>query len=277
MDFDFNNWVLVPATLILFVVCLLDIVIWKQHKRAKTGEIAQENALIGLSYDILPILAVVVIVRAFLIEPFNIPSDSMVPTLQTGDYILVNKFSFGVRLPILNTKIIDSGEPHRGDVAVFRFPKNPSISFIKRVIGLPGDKIVFDEGTLTINGERISKTPLSTEMGDSTYERFYREVMGTHTHTIREVVEAWSAGSPQAEFVKSVEGGKFAANSGHHWEVTVPAGNYFMMGDNRDNSDDSRFWGFVPEENLSGRAFYIWAHKEPGLHWPSFSRDGAID
>jgi len=274
MDFDFNNWVLVPATLILFVVCMLDLLLWKQHKRAKRGEIAQENALIGLSYDILPILAVVVIVRAFLIEPFNIPSDSMVPTLQTGDYILVNKFSFGVRLPILNTKILDSGEPHRGDVAVFRYPVNPSVSFIKRVIGLPGDKIVYDDGQLSINGEKISKLAIPG-VGDSAYERFYHEQMGTHNHVIRELDGVWSASS--ATFILDPKNGQVASADGHHWAVTVPAGHYFMMGDNRDQSADSRFWGFVPEENLSGRAFYIWAHKDPGLHLPTFSRDGAID
>ena len=150
MDFDFNL-ILVPATLIFFGLWLLDKFVLKQ--RATKGK-GNENVIISWAYDFWPVLAVVLVLRSFLFEPFNIPSDSMVPTLETGDYILVNKFQYGVRLPITNTKIIDIGEPQRGDVAVFRYPENPKISYIKRIIGLPGDHLEFNNGQLTINGKK---------------------------------------------------------------------------------------------------------------------------
>ncbi|AXI02748.1 signal peptidase I [Aquirhabdus parva] len=273
MDFDFNL-ILVPATLIFFAIWLLDKLVLKQRKRVKSGEIATESMWVSWGYDFFPILALVLIVRSFIFEPFNIPSESMNPTLLTGDFILVNKFDYGVRLPITNTKILDSGEPKRGEVVVFRYPLNPSTNYIKRLVGLPGDKIVYDEGNLTINGEKVAKVALP-DMGDPAYEQFSREQMGTHSHITRELSGVWSAS--QAPFVNSLNNGAFVASNGHHWEVTVPAKHYFMMGDNRDRSADSRFWGFVPEENLAGRAVYVWMHKEPGWHLPSFSRNGVIN
>lgn len=273
MDFDFNL-ILVPVTLIFFIIWLLDKLIWKQRKQLKDKKIANENMCITWAYDFFPVLAVVLIVRSFLFEPFNIPSASMNPTLLTGDFILVNKFAYGVRLPIINTKVIDSGEPKRGEAAVFRYPLNPSISYIKRVIGLPGDKIVYNEGILTINGQAISKVALP-DIGDSTSERFFREKLGVNSHSIRELNDVWSAS--QAPFVNSLNEGEFVSSRGHRWEVTVPAKHYFMMGDNRDQSADGRFWGFMPEENFVGRAVAIWMHKEPGFHLPSFQRNGAID
>lgn len=270
MDFDFNL-ILVPATLVFFAIWLLDKLVLKQ--RATRGR-GNENAVIGWAYDFWPVLAVVLVIRSFVVEPFNIPSESMVPTLQTGDFILVNKFSYGVRLPIANTKIIDSGEPQRGEIAVFRYPEKPSINYIKRVVGLPGDHVVYDHGRLTINGDLISKNAIA-ELGNPEYEQFFDEVLGTHSHRIREKIDANSAA--QAPFINMVENGIYASTNGQHWEVKVPNGHYFMMGDNRDESADSRFWGFVPEGNLSGKAFYIWMHKEPGLHLPTFSRNGNID
>lgn len=277
MDFDFNL-ILVPATLIFFIIWLLDVLVWKQHKKLKAGQIQNEHMAISWAYDFFPVLALVLVVRSFLFEPFNIPSESMNPTLLTGDFILVNKFDYGVRLPIINKKILNSGEPKRGEVAVFRFPLNPSVNYIKRVIGLPGDKIVFNEGILTINGQAISKVA-QPDIGDATYEHFFREQMGTHSHIIRELDMdrngQWAAS--QAPFVNSLNNGDFKSSNGHHWEVTVPAKHYFMMGDNRDQSADSRFWGFMPEENLAGRAIYVWMHKEPGFHMPSFNRAGVIN
>ena len=153
MDFDFNL-ILVPATLIFFLVWLLDKFVLKH--RANKGR-DQENFVITWAYDFWPVLAVVLILRSFLYEPFNIPSDSMVPTLETGDFILVNKFNYGVRLPVVNTKIIPVGEPKRGEVFVFRYPPQPTISYIKRVVGLPGDHIQFKAGELVINGQKIAK------------------------------------------------------------------------------------------------------------------------
>lgn len=275
MDFDFNL-ILVPATLFFIVVWLLDKFVFKQ--RATKGR-GNENFIITWAYDFWPVLAVVVILRSFLYEPFNIPSDSMVPTLETGDFILVNKFEYGVRLPIINSKIIDVGSPERGEVAVFRYPPQPSISYIKRIVGLPGDHIVYDHGQLSINGEKVTKTPIQfsreKDSLDTPTSIYHQEILGAHTFTMRELEGVNVA--RQAPFLNYVDHGKYSAENGLYWEVKVPEGHYFAMGDNRDQSADSRFWGFVPEENLTGRAFYIWMHKEPGFNLPSFSRNGKID
>lgn len=275
MDFDFNL-ILVPVTLILFAVWLLDKFVFKQ--RANKGR-GNENFVITWAYDFWPVLAVVLVLRSFLYEPFNIPSDSMVPTLETGDFILVNKFDYGVRLPIVNKKIIDVGEPKRGDVIVFRYPPQPTISYIKRVIGLPGDHLVYDHGQLIINGQKVPKvlTQFSREKDvlDTPTSIYHKETVGEHTFTMRELEGVNVA--RQAPFINYVENGKYANQDGLYWEVTVPKGHYFAMGDNRDQSADSRFWGFVPEENLTGRAFYVWMHKEPGLNLPNFGRNGKID
>jgi signal peptidase I len=266
VDFDFNL-ILVPVTLVFFLIWLLDKLVLKQ--RASKGK-AGENPIITWSYDFWPVLAIVLVVRSFVVEPFNIPSESMVPTLQTGDFILVNKYAYGVRLPLLHTKLIDSGSPQRGDVAVFRYPPQPSINYIKRIVGLPNDQIVFHEGQLTINGRAIPREPLS--MGDASFESFYSEQLGEHKHLIRELNGAYSA--QNAPFVNS---GRFMGRAGRDRAVTVPAGHYFVMGDNRDQSADSRWWGFVADDNLSGRAFYVWMHKESGFKLPSFARNGTIE
>ncbi|WP_446892924.1 signal peptidase I [Acinetobacter sp. NS4_7] len=275
MDFDFNL-ILVPATLFFIAVWLLDKFVFKQ--RATKGR-GNENFIITWAYDFWPVLAVVMVLRSFLYEPFNIPSDSMVPTLETGDFILVNKFEYGVRLPIINSKIIDVGSPERGEVAVFRYPPQPSISYIKRIVGLPGDHIVYDHGQLSINGEKVTKTPIQfsreKDSLDTPTAIYHQETLGTHTFTMRELEGVNVA--RQAPFLNYVDNGKYSAENGLYWEVKVPEGHYFAMGDNRDQSADSRFWGFVPEENLTGRAFYIWMHKEPGFNLPSFSRNGKID
>ena len=275
MDFDFNL-ILVPATLFFIAVWLLDKFVFKQ--RANKGR-GNENFIITWAYDFWPVLAVVMVLRSFLYEPFNIPSDSMVPTLETGDFILVNKFEYGVRLPIINSKIIDVGSPERGEVAVFRYPPQPSISYIKRIVGLPGDHIVYDHGQLSINGEKVSKTPIQFSRDkdslDTPASIYHQETLGEHTFTMRELEGVNVA--RQAPFLNYVDNGKYSAENGLYWEVKVPEGHYFAMGDNRDQSADSRFWGFVPEENLTGRAFYIWMHKESGFNLPSFSRNGKID
>ncbi|OTG87582.1 signal peptidase I [Acinetobacter sp. ANC 4558] len=275
MDFDFNL-ILVPVTLVLFAVWLLDKLVLKQRKLRGRGN---ENVIVKWAYDFWPILAVVLVLRSFLYEPFNIPSDSMVPTLETGDFILVNKFDYGVRLPVINKKIINVGEPERGDVIVFRYPPQPTISYIKRVIGVPGDHIIYDHGQLIINGKKVPKVPVKfsreKDILDTPNSLYFKETLGSHTFTMRELENVNIAS--QAPFLNYVEGGKYANQNGQYWEVKVPKGQYFAMGDNRDQSADSRFWGFVPEENLTGKAFYIWMHKEPGFNIPSFSRNGSID
>ncbi|MHA3051629.1 signal peptidase I [Acinetobacter sp. ANC 4641] len=287
MDFDFNL-ILVPVTLILFFVWLLDKVKLKQ--RANKGR-GNEHFIVTWAYDFWPVLAVVLILRSFLYEPFNIPSDSMVPTLETGDFILVNKFDYGIRLPLINKKVINVGEPQRGDVIVFRYPLQPNISYIKRVVGLPGDHVAYHDGKLFINNQTVATTVTQFKRDKdqlSSFEAKYTyETLGTHKHLVRHLegrdplVEQYNyaMSSNQASAIPFVANlnKTFVQNDGKAWDVTVPQGHYFAMGDNRDESADSRFWGFVPEENLTGRAFYVWMHKEPGLHLPSFSRNGKID
>ena len=284
MDFDFNL-ILVPATLIFFGLWLLDKFVLKQ--RATRGK-GNENFIITWAYDFWPVLAVVLVLRSFIFEPYNIPSDSMVPTLETGDYILVNKFTYGIRLPITNTKIISVGEPKRGEVFVFRYPDQPSISYIKRVVGLPGDHIVYENGELTINDKKVP-LELATfsrekDVLDTPKSIYHYETLGEHKHLIRNlegqnslVVQFNYAQSEKDRPFVAKENDRFIKSNGQSWEVTVPSGQYFAMGDNRDQSADSRFWGFVPEANLTGRAVYVWMHKEAGLKLPSFSRNGQID
>ncbi len=284
MDFDFNL-ILVPVTVAFFAIWAVDKLVLKQRKtKGKQGE----NFIITWAYDFWPVLAVVLVLRSFLFEPFTIPSDSMVPTLETGDYILVNKFSYGVRLPIVNNKVISVGEPQRGDVAVFRYPVDPKINFIKRIIGLPGDHIVYDRGELTVNGQKISNVKHDFSRDKDLYERstaqYFQDTLDGHTFTIRTLdglnplIYAYSTANDKSQlpFV-STENQRFVESQGQSWEVTVKQGHYFAMGDNRDQSSDSRFWGLVPEQNLVGKAIYIWTHKEPGFNLPSFSRNGAID
>ena len=203
-----------------------------------------------------PVILVVFVLRSFFFEPFRIPSGSMIPTLQIGDLILVNKYQYGVRLPVIHTKILDIGSPQRGDVMVFRFPHNPSQDYIKRVVGLPGDKVEYMNRRLTINGVAVQTRPdeLYFQEGRAQYRNQFVETLGGVEHRIIlnedpvPIVQAYQHTHPQACKYASPEG----------VTCTVPPGHYFMMGDNRDNSEDSRFWGFVPEENIVGRAFFIW-------------------
>lgn len=260
MDFDFAL-ILTVVTLVAGLICLLDKVIFKQHQKfiasANTAKPYKENIVIEYAYSFFPVLAVVWVLRSFLFEPFTIPSGSMLPTLEVGDYILVNKYNYGLRLPVVGTEIVPVGKPQRGDVMVFKFPPKPSMNFIKRVVGLPGDKINFANDTLYINGEVVERKLLSQEPEVAPWQQYFNETIDGKSHTIRQEVGRYPAGKS--------------------WGYTVPAGHYFMMGDNRDNSNDSRFWGFVPEKLIVGKAVYIWTHKEPGLHLPSFHRNRSIE
>lgn len=284
MDFDFNL-ILVPATLIFFGLWLLDKFVLKQRETKGKGN---ENFIITWAYDFWPVLAVVLVLRSFFFEPYNIPSDSMVPTLETGDYILVNKYQYGVRLPITNTKVLNINEPERGDVAVFRYPPQPTISYIKRVIGLPGDHIVYANGQLTVNGQAVpfeaTEFKREKDVLDTPKSLYHYETLGEHKHLVRNL-EGQNTLVSQFNYAQSkkdlpfvaTNNDRFVKSNGDSWEVKVTDGHYFMMGDNRDQSADSRFWGLVPEANLTGQAVYVWMHKEAGLKLPSFSRNGQID
>lgn len=300
MDFDFNL-ILVPLTLGFGLLWLLDKFVFKQRKTQGRGK---ESLPVRWAYDFFPVLAVVLIVRSFLIEPFNIPSSSMVPTLHTGDFIVVNKYAYGVRLPLTYNKVLDTGQPKHGDVMVFRYPENPSIYYIKRVIGLPGDSVSYNNGQLSINDAPVPTESVSFEADTDLISRLYlkgqpiqnhiltenealqtgqqeeveaeyfQETQGEHKHLVRYLKGMNS--SQYAEFLIK-ESPEVISSEGTQWRITVPKGQYFVMGDNRDRSADGRWWGFVPEDNLAGKAVYIWMHKPPGLHLPTFKYNGSID
>ena len=205
---------------------------------------------------LFPVIVAVFILRSFLFEPFKIPSGSMIPTLLVGDLILVNKFTYGLRLPVLNTKLTAGTPPVRGDVMVFRYPPKPSLDYIKRVVGVPGDEVAYLNKKLTVNGRPVSKTavPDFFEEDSMRYFKQFEELPGDKRHRVLND----DAGPA---FVQGVLDFPFKQNCRYSVEgVTckVPEGHYFMMGDNRDNSLDSRYWGFVPDRNIVGRAFLVW-------------------
>jgi signal peptidase I len=209
---------------------------------------------------LFPVIAVVFVLRSFLFEPFKIPSGSMIPTLLIGDLILVNKFAYGVRLPVLNTKILEVGEPKRGDVMVFRYPPKPSLDYIKRVVGLPGDEVSYLNKVLMVNGKELPKAALPDYFDEDTvrYSKQFSQTVdtgaGSKTYQVLNDLDR-PAFVPGADDFAGKENCRYSAEG---VVCKVPAGHYFMMGDNRDNSLDSRYWGFVPEKNIVGRAFYVW-------------------
>jgi len=212
------------------------------------------------SAGFFPVMLAVFIFRSFIVEPFKIPSGSMMPTLLNGDFILVNKFDYGIRLPVINRKIIKNHNPLRGDVIVFRYPRNEAEDYIKRVVGLPGDTISYSDKKLSVNGKKIAVTSLDDyfDKEHSVWLKQYREVLGKRKNDILH-----NPASPG--FVGGA--GDFPFRKNCHYQddglvCRVPAGHYFVMGDNRDNSADSRYWGFVPDKNIVGRAFFIWFNLE---------------
>jgi signal peptidase I len=222
--------------------------------QARVKDVASEPTLVEYARSFFPVLLIVFVLRSFLVEPFQIPSSSMVPTLQVGDYILVNKYTYGIRLPVLRTKVLSLNEPQRGDVMVFFPPHMNDTYFIKRVAGLPGDTITYRNKRLYVNGERLERESLGVlPIGNSRFE-MGREVLGEAEHLMQ--VDQMR---PPRDF-----------------SLVVKPGHYFMMGDNRDNSSDSRIWGQVPEKDIVGKAFAVWMHWDSLLSIPSFSRVGLI-
>ncbi len=230
----------------------------QQDGRAEMeANLLRQPTWIEYSGSFFPVIALVFFLRSFLYEPFKIPSTSMVPTLLVGDLILVNKFAYGIRLPILNKKIIEIGDPQRGDVMVFKYPKDVAIDYIKRVIGVPGDKIVYQNKRLSVNGKDVSYQTLPDYLDDEhlDYSKQLTEDLTGVQHRILNddksppITLAGVGDFPNKEMCTYNQDG---------FACTVPAGNYFMMGDNRDNSADSRYWGFVPNKNIVGKAFFVW-------------------
>lgn len=221
------------------------------------ADILRQPTWIEYSGSFFPVIALVFFLRSFLWEPFKIPSSSMVPTLLVGDLILVNKYTYGIRLPIVNKKIVQLNDPQRGDVMVFKYPKDMSQDYIKRVIGVPGDKIVYQNKRLTVNGQVVGYTPMEDylEEGTLTYQKQFTEQLGNVQHRILNNEKAPPVILGQVE---EFPGREACSYNYEGFACVVPEGNYFMMGDNRDNSADSRIWGFVPDKNIVGKAFFVW-------------------
>jgi len=278
MDFLDFPLILVVLTFLALVIWALDKLLWEGGRNRRMTQLqsqfpqwgvdgsgdatsygaaveatAREPVAVEYARSFLPVLLIVLVLRSFLVEPFQIPSSSMVPTLLIGDFILVNKFAYGIRLPVVGTKVIDIGTPQRGDVMVF-FPPHEKRYFIKRVIGLPGDHIEYRDKVLYINGKMAEEKFL---------ERLYPPQL---------ILFDEHLGDVDHHIQKLSEGGM-----DRDYSIDVEPGHYFMMGDNRDNSADSRIWGQVPEANIVGKAFAIWMHWPQFFSIPSFSRIGLIN
>lgn len=278
MDIDFAL-VLVILVAVSGLVWLLDTLLLKRSRlrsiedfqerqtssrsqgqiEAELERLGREPVVVEYAKSFFPVLLIVLILRSFVIEPYQIPTGSMIPTLQVGDFILVNKYSYGLRLPVIGTKLVDIGEPQRGEVMVF-IPPHENKYYIKRVIGLPGDRIRYEDKTLFINGEEMVRdfvSPTNIEFGsESIPGQLFNEELGDRVHSVQ---------------LADLQFGRQGRTS---W--IVPEGHYFMMGDNRDNSADSRVWGPVSETKIIGKAVAIWLHKDPGLNVPNFSRNQRI-
>jgi signal peptidase I len=269
MSFDFPT-VLVLLTVLTGGIWALDALLWAPKRRAAAADptrvAPKEPVVVEYARSFFPIILIVLLLRSFLVEPFRIPSNSMMPTLLTGDFILVNKFAYGLRLPVAHTLILDLGEPERGDVVVFRYPEDPSTDFIKRVIGLPGDEIAYRNKTVYINGDPMPQRPAGI------YTGFGSGVRMTGFDVRAEIVNG-----VDHEILINPRAPDFAPPCA--WLLmkqphVVREGHYFVMGDNRDQSSDSRCWGEVPEENLVGKAFLIWMNWDMANGGPNWSRIG---
>lgn len=258
MTFDFAL-VLVLLTFVSGIVWLIDSLFFapKRPKHKESDE-SKEPIVVEYAKSFFPIFLLVLILRSFIIEPFKIPSGSMMPTLLIGDFILVNKYDYGIRLPVLNTKIIENGTPTRGDIVVFRYPENQSIPYIKRIIGLPGDHVAYYDKTVFINGHPIQQVVKGRYRASGSGKNMAGaslriEVLDQVEHEILTIPNQFS----------------------REFQGIVPDNHYFVLGDNRDNSKDSRFWGYVPDANLMGRAFMIWMNwdsKNGGIDWKRIGR-----
>ena len=228
----------------------------KPGREALAARLLRQPTWVEYSGSFFPVILLVFVLRSFLFEPFKIPSSSMVPTLQIGDLILVNKFTYGIRLPVLNKKIIEINNPQRGDVMVFKYPKDTSLDYIKRVVGVPGDKVVYRNKKLSVNGRDLPYQQLPDYLDEEslTYSKQFEENLSGVSHRILNDERAPSYVPNPDAFPRK----ELCSYNSEGFACTVPAGHYFMMGDNRDNSLDSRYWGFVPDEYIVGRAFFVW-------------------
>lgn len=294
--------ILFVLTIVTGVIWFLDVFFWRKKRRATAdraladfdarnakltaeGIRLQENGRVELEARLLkqpvwieysgsffPVIALVFFLRSFLYEPFKIPSGSMLPTLFIGDLILVNKFTYGIRLPIINKKIIEVNKPQRGDVMVFKFPENPSLDYIKRVVGVPGDTVTYKNKRLIINGVDVSYENMRDFLHEGTslsYSLQFNENLTGVRHTILNDEQKPAFVSNYRSFPE-FPNRELCSYDELGFSCKVPAGHYFMMGDNRDNSEDSRYWGFVPDQHIVGKAFFIW------MNFSSLKRIGSF-
>ncbi|MCU6433931.1 signal peptidase I [Undibacterium sp. Jales W-56] len=278
--------ILFVLTILTGVIWFLDVFVWGKQRRLKADQalaefdtrkarltsegirveeggraelesrMLKQPTWIEYSGSFFPVIALVFFLRSFLYEPFKIPSSSMLPTLFVGDLILVNKFTYGIRLPILNKKIIEINNPQRGDVMVFKYPENPAVDYIKRVIGVPGDKIVYKNKRLSVNGKDVSYEALPDFLDEErlSYSKQFKENLTGVQHSVLNDEQSPAFVRDPHQFPLR----ELCTYDNEGFSCTVPTGQYFMMGDNRDNSLDSRYWGFVPDQNIVGKAFAIW-------------------
>lgn len=255
---------LVLITAAFFAIWLGDRLLFAGRRKiraAAEGRKPHEPVLVDYARSFFPVILAVLLFRTFLLEPFRIPSGSMMPTLLVGDFVLVNKFAYGLRLPVTNTRILDTGEPKRGDIAVFRYPLNPREDYIKRIIGVPGDTITVTGEDVAINGKPAPQTLIGPYHGtDKVSIQMEENPNMSPVRVYTEDLDGIKYSTLHFGYVESYNcigsGGSLLPDGGCEWKV--PQGYYFAMGDNRDDSADSRFWGFVPEANLAGKAFFIW-------------------
>ena len=251
----------VNFALILFVLSVLTGVLWAMdhfHFRKLRQQNGKEPLWVEYGASFFPVILFVFLLRSFIVEPFKIPSGSMIPTLKVGDFILVNKFTYGIRLPVINQKIISINNPARGDVMVFRYPEDPSLDYIKRVVGLPGDTITYQNKRLAVNGVEVPVMPQEDYLHPERlyYSQQFSARIGDVEHRYLNDVDA-----PASVYGATAFPGRDTCRYNNAGVTcVVPEGHYFAMGDNRDNSKDSRVWGFVPDRNIVGKAYFVWFH-----------------